>query len=104
MLQHGELLRSTMVDGNLQWLCYLSSTRHRSFIFLVSISAFTLKHSSSAWPQSTWHFFVSWATSPRLGTIAKALRLEQMAENLDGKVPHVASVIVTGKSRTAMMK
>ncbi|KAA3453638.1 protein YeeZ isoform X1 [Gossypium australe] len=26
MLQHGELLRSTMIDGNLQWLCYLSST------------------------------------------------------------------------------
>ncbi|KAK8677629.1 hypothetical protein V6N13_143155 [Hibiscus sabdariffa] len=26
MLQHGELLRSTLMDGNLQWLCYLSST------------------------------------------------------------------------------
>ncbi|KAJ6405820.1 hypothetical protein OIU84_013731 [Salix udensis] len=26
MLQHGELLRSTLLDGNLQWLCYLSST------------------------------------------------------------------------------
>ncbi|XP_052119144.1 uncharacterized protein LOC107493115 isoform X3 [Arachis duranensis] len=26
MLQHEELLRSSLVDGNLQWLCYLSST------------------------------------------------------------------------------
>jgi hypothetical protein len=26
MLQHEELLRSTLLDGNLQWLCYLSST------------------------------------------------------------------------------
>ncbi|GMI83110.1 hypothetical protein like AT1G19690 [Hibiscus trionum] len=26
MLQHGELLRSTLMDSNLQWLCYLSST------------------------------------------------------------------------------
>nr|XP_034919722.1 protein YeeZ isoform X2 [Populus alba] len=26
MLQHAELLRSTLLDGNLQWLCYLSST------------------------------------------------------------------------------
>ncbi|KAL5557978.1 hypothetical protein UlMin_034189 [Ulmus minor] len=26
MLQHEELLRSRLMDGNLQWLCYLSST------------------------------------------------------------------------------
>ncbi|WCJ35234.1 NAD(P)-binding Rossmann-fold superfamily protein [Euphorbia peplus] len=26
VLQHEELLRSTIMDGNLQWLCYLSST------------------------------------------------------------------------------
>ncbi|XP_039041747.1 uncharacterized protein LOC120180503 [Hibiscus syriacus] len=26
ILQHGELLRSTLMDVNLQWLCYLSST------------------------------------------------------------------------------
>ncbi|MED6197885.1 hypothetical protein PIB30_061064 [Stylosanthes scabra] len=26
MLQHEELLRSSLVNGNLQWLCYLSST------------------------------------------------------------------------------
>ncbi|XWS14537.1 hypothetical protein CRYUN_Cryun35bG0018300 [Craigia yunnanensis] len=26
MLQHGELLRSMLKEGNLQWLCYLSST------------------------------------------------------------------------------
>ncbi|XP_050206100.1 uncharacterized protein LOC126655828 isoform X1 [Mercurialis annua] len=26
LLQHEELLRSTLMDGNLQWLCYLSST------------------------------------------------------------------------------
>ncbi|KAM7516614.1 hypothetical protein LguiA_006197 [Lonicera macranthoides] len=26
MLQHGELLKSRLADGNLQWLCYLSST------------------------------------------------------------------------------
>ncbi|XP_020534871.1 protein YeeZ isoform X2 [Jatropha curcas] len=26
VLQHGDLLRSILMDGNLQWLCYLSST------------------------------------------------------------------------------
>ncbi|XP_021284189.1 uncharacterized protein LOC110416511 isoform X1 [Herrania umbratica] len=26
MLQHGEILRSVLMEGNLQWLCYLSST------------------------------------------------------------------------------
>ncbi|MBA0865238.1 hypothetical protein Goshw_010428 [Gossypium schwendimanii] len=39
MLQHGELLRSTMIDGNLQWLCYLSST---SIPFIIFISAVLL--------------------------------------------------------------
>ncbi|KAA3480374.1 E3 ubiquitin-protein ligase SINAT5-like [Gossypium australe] len=34
MLQHGELLRSTMIDGNLQWLCYLSSTSIPFIIFI----------------------------------------------------------------------
>ncbi|KAK8692757.1 hypothetical protein V6N13_070364 [Hibiscus sabdariffa] len=80
-----------------------STFNHRYSIVMVNISAYTLKPSSWEWLQSTWHFSVSWATRQRLGTIATALKLEETAGNLHGKAPHEASVIVTGKSGTAMM-
>lgn len=75
----------------------------RYFIVLANTSAFTLKLSSLAWLLFTWHSFVSWVTRTRLGTIAIALRLGQMAGNSSGRVHHAASAIATGKSGIATM-
>jgi len=74
----------------------------RSSIVLVNTSAFTLKLSSLAWPLFIWHSSVSWVMRLRLGIIAIALRSEEMAGNLYGRVPREVSEIATGRSGIVM--
>ncbi|RYR51300.1 hypothetical protein Ahy_A06g026321 isoform F [Arachis hypogaea] len=50
MLQHEELLRSSLVDGNLQWLCYLSSTSKSSLNLVTSLMLLFL-HNQVFWRQ-----------------------------------------------------
>ena len=74
----------------------------RYFIVLANTSVFTFKHSNWAWPQFTWHSFVLWAMRMRLGTIAIALRLGQMAGNPFGRVHCEVFGIATAKSGIVM--
>jgi len=84
------------------WLVLVFFFLFRSSIVLVNTSAFTLKLSSLAWPLFIWHSSVSWVMRLRLGIIAIALRSEEMAGNLYGRVPREVSEIATGRSGIVM--